>query len=60
MFVLFGMKENKRTPYQTVIRILEADRVSTPDSYAGESESKETDSGGRIIDGRGDRPGTGR
>lgn len=59
VFVLFGMKENKRTPYQTVIRILEADRVSTPDSSGGESESKETDSGGRIIDGvEIDRDGT--
>lgn len=51
VFVLFGMKENKRTPYQTVIRILEADRICTPDSSSGESESKETDSGGRIVDG---------
>lgn len=50
VFVLFGMKPNKRTPYQTVIRLLEADRVCTPDS-SGDSESKETDSGGRIIDG---------
>ena len=50
-FVIFGMKANKRTPYQTTLRLLEADRISTPDSYAGESESKETDSGGRIIDG---------
>lgn len=51
VFVLFGMKENKRTPYQTVIRILEADRICTPDSSNGESESKETDGEGRIIDG---------
>lgn len=50
VFALFGMKENKRTPYQTTIRLLEADRICTPDS-SGESESKETDSGGRIIDG---------
>lgn len=50
VFVLFGMKPNARTPYQTVIRILEADRVSTPET-SGESESKETASGGRIIDG---------
>lgn len=50
-FVLFGMKENKRTPYTTVIRILEADRVSTPDSQDGESESTELDGGGRIVDG---------
>ena len=50
VFVLFGMKENTRTPYQTTIRLLEADRICNPDS-SGESESKETDSGGRIIDG---------
>lgn len=50
VFALFGMKENKRTPYQTTIRLLEADRVSTPDS-SGDSESKSTDTGGRIIDG---------
>jgi len=49
VFALFGMKENKRTPYQTVIRILEADRVCTPDSN-GDSASTETD-GGRIVDG---------
>ena len=49
-FALFGMKPNKRTPYQTTIRILEADRISTPDS-SGDSTSKETESGGRIIDG---------
>ena len=50
VFALFGMKENKRTPYQTTIRLLEADRVSTPES-SGDSESKSTDTGGRIIDG---------
>ena len=50
VFVLFGMKENKRTPYQTVIRLLEADRICTPDS-SGDSEVTETDSGGRIVDG---------
>lgn len=49
-FVLFGMKENKRTPYQTTIRILEADRVMTPES-SGESEAKATGGGGRIVDG---------
>ncbi len=51
VFVLFGMKANKRTPYQTTLRLIEADRVSTPDSIGGESESKDTDGGGRIIDG---------
>ena len=50
VFVLFGMKENARTPYQTTIRLIEADRICNPDS-TGDSESKETDSGGRIIDG---------
>ena len=50
VFALFGMKENKRTPYQTTIRLLEADRISNPDS-SGDSESTATDSGGRIIDG---------
>ena len=50
VFALFGMKENKRTPYQTTIRLLEADRISTPET-SGDSESRETDSGGRIIDG---------
>ncbi|MDO4620026.1 MAG: phage portal protein [Lachnospiraceae bacterium] len=50
VFALFGMKENKRTPYQTTIRLLEADRICKPDS-SGVSESGESDSGGRIIDG---------
>lgn len=50
VFALFGMKENRRTPYQTTVRLLEADRICNPDSY-GDSESRETDSGGRIIDG---------
>lgn len=50
VFALFGMKENRRTPYQTTVRLLEADRVCNPDS-SGDSESAETDSGGRIIDG---------
>lgn len=50
VFVLFGMKANARTPYQTVIRILEADRISTPDTD-GDSESTETEGGGRIVDG---------
>ena len=50
VFVLFGMKENARTPYQTTIRLIEADRICNPDS-SGSSESRESDSGGRIIDG---------
>lgn len=49
-FALFGMKENKLTPYQTTLRILEADRIATPDSN-GESEVKELEGGGRIVDG---------
>ena len=50
-FVLFGMKENKRTPYQTTLRILEADRIATPDSN-GDSTAETPESGeGRIIDG---------
>ena len=49
-FALFGMKENKRTPYQTTLRILEADRIGTPDSN-GDSTVRETESGGRIVDG---------
>ncbi len=47
---IFEMKPNKRTPYQTTLRIIEADRLSTPGSN-GDSESIDTDSGGRIIDG---------
>ena len=50
VFALFGMKENRRTPYQLTIRLLEADRVCTPDS-SGDSEIKETENGGRIVDG---------
>ena len=50
VFALFGMKENKRTPYQTTIRLLEADRICNPDS-SGDSEGTATDSGGRIVDG---------
>lgn len=50
VFALFGMKPNKRTPYQTTVRLLEADRICTPES-SGDSVSEETESGGRIIDG---------
>lgn len=49
-FVLIGMKENSKTPYQTTLRLLEADRISTPDS-SGESTSLSLDNGGRIVDG---------
>lgn len=51
VFGLFGMKENRRTPYQTTLRILEADRVCTPGGMAGESESTRLPGGGRIVDG---------
>jgi lambda family phage portal protein len=44
------MKPNARTPYQTTIRLIEADRICNPDS-SGNSESTETNGGGRIIDG---------
>ena len=50
VFALFGSKQNKVNPYSLVIRLLEADRVSTPDS-GGESEAENTDGGGRIVDG---------
>lgn len=49
VFALFGMKENRRTPYQTTVRLLEADRICTPES-SGDSTSEET-ANGRIIDG---------
>ncbi|MBQ6255526.1 MAG: phage portal protein, partial [Clostridia bacterium] len=50
VFALFGQKPNPRNPYQLVIRLLEADRICTPESTGG-SEMKNTDSGGRIVDG---------
>ena len=50
VFALFSMKPNKRTPYQLTVRLLEADRICTPDS-SGDSEIKNLDGGGRIIDG---------
>lgn len=50
VFALFGQKPNARNPYQLVIRLIEADRVSTPES-TGESEAQNTDGGGRIVDG---------
>ena len=50
VFALFGEKPNSRNPYQLVIRLIEADRVSTPES-SGESEAQNTDGGGRIVDG---------
>ena len=50
VFTLFGEKPNPRNPYQLVIRLIEADRVSTPES-TGESEAQNIDGGGRIVDG---------
>ena len=50
LIATFGMKPNPRNPFQTVIRLIEADRLSTPDS-TGASEAKNTDNGGRIVDG---------
>lgn len=50
VFALFGMKPNTRTPYQLTIRLLEADRISTPNS-SGDSEITNLENGGRIIDG---------
>ena len=50
VFALFGMKPNMRNPYQTVIRLIEADRVSTPES-TGESTAQNNDAGGRTVDG---------
>ena len=46
VLAVFGMKPNVRNPYQTVIRLIEADRLSTPDSSGG-SEAQNTDSGGQ-------------
>jgi len=50
VFALFGQKENRRNPYSLTLRLIEADRVSTPDSE-GESEARNEESGSRIVDG---------
>lgn len=50
VFAIFGEKENPQTPYLLTLKMIEADRVSTPQS-SGESEAKKLDSGGRIVDG---------
>lgn len=50
VLAVFGMKPNMRNPYQTTIRLIEADRLSMPES-TGESSASNTDSGGRNIDG---------
>lgn len=49
VFAVFGMKENKRTPYRTTIRLLEADRVCTPNG--SDSEIRLLSGGGMIVDG---------
>ena len=49
-FVLIEHKPNNVNPYTLALRLLEADRICTPESD-GESEAKNTDTGGRIIDG---------
>lgn len=49
VFILFGMHPNRRTPYQTTLRVLEADRISTPDS-GGDSTATESGTG-KIVDG---------
>lgn len=50
VFALFAQKPNKRNPYTLVLRLIEADRVSTPETQ-GDSEAQNTDGGGRIVDG---------
>lgn len=50
VFALFGNKPNQRNPYTMVLRLIEADRVSNPDSN-GESEARNADGGTRIVDG---------
>jgi lambda family phage portal protein len=49
-FALLPLFECPGTPYQTHIRLLEADRISTPDS-SGESTIKELTGGAKIVDG---------
>ena len=49
-FCVFGTKPNRRTPYQTTLRLLEADRVATPGSDGDSTVVTEPD-GSRIVDG---------
>lgn len=51
VFVLMGMRDAGSAAYRTTLRLIEADRVSMPDGTQGESESRELDDGGRIVDG---------
>lgn len=50
VFVLLPQYPSVSTPYQTHIRVLEADRVGTQDSN-GDSQSSTLDNGNRVIDG---------
>lgn len=50
VFALFSEKKNITTPYSICLRLLEADRVCTPQT-SGDSEAKRQDNGGRIVDG---------
>lgn len=50
VFVMFPMVESPGSPFLTHIRLLEADRVSTPNSY-GESTADTAKNGNRIVDG---------
>lgn len=50
VFALFGMKDNPRTPYRLTVKLLEADRVCTPES-SGDSTIDTARNGNRIIDG---------
>ena len=49
VFALFGMKENKRTPYQTTVRLLEADRICAPDSSGDSIAGVEIDPEGAVV-----------
>lgn len=49
-FALLPMFECPGTPYQTHVRLLEADRICTPES-SGESTVKELTGGSKIVDG---------
>ena len=50
VIALLPMFKSPGTPYSLHVRLLEADRLATPNS-SGDSTTEETSSGGRIIDG---------
>ena len=50
VFALIGEADNPRTPYKLTVKLLEADRICTPDS-SGDSVSKELGGGAKIVDG---------